>query len=222
MGVIVLFAFTNLDIYVQAFFFDENTHQWILDGNNKVLKFIFYTGIKKVLIAFALLVALALVFLRKNTTVIAYKRGLIVVLFASICVPLVVGSLKAVTNMPCPKNTQYFYGKYPNVNIFEHYPKSFQKRCPHCKIKCWPAGHASGGFALLSLFFLFKSKRNKKRAVIVALIIGFSMGTYKMLIGDHFLSHTLITLLLAWLIILIIDQLITIIERKKSAKSTQI
>ena len=30
------------------------------------------------------------------------------------------------------------------------------------------------------------------------------MGTYKMLLGDHFLSHTIITMLMAWLTILII------------------
>jgi membrane-associated PAP2 superfamily phosphatase len=30
------------------------------------------------------------------------------------------------------------------------------------------------------------------------------MGGYKMIIGDHFLSHTVITMIFAWLIILII------------------
>jgi len=35
-------------------------------------------------------------------------------------------------------------------------------------------------------------------------VIGWSMGTYKMLIGDHFLSHTTITMILAWLLILMI------------------
>jgi len=56
----------------------------------------------------------------------------------------------------------------------------------------------------LSLFFLFKSKRNKKIAIISAICIGWSMGLYKMMVGDHFLSHTIITMVLAWLIILII------------------
>ncbi|SFV54930.1 PAP2 family protein [hydrothermal vent metagenome] len=40
------------------------------------------------------------------------------------------------------------------------------------------------------------------------MIIGWSMGLYKMMIGDHFLSHTLITMVLAWLIILIIAKIV--------------
>lgn len=45
------------------------------------------------------------------------------------------------------------------------------------------------------------------------------MGLYKMLIGDHFLSHTLVTMTLAWLIILILAK---ILQRKEIEKSTQI
>lgn len=222
LGVILLFAFTNFDIFIQEFFYNENTHQWFLDKNEPVLKFIFYDGIKKLLILFAIGILFILIFFRKNKTLLEYKKGLIIILLSSIIVPLTVGSLKAVTNMPCPKNTQHFNGKYPDVNLFECYPDEFKEKNPDCKIKCWPAGHASGGFALLSLFFLFKSRRNQKRAVIIALSIGFGMGIYKMLIGDHFFSHTVITMLIAWLIILLIDSLITIQQRRYIAQPAEI
>lgn len=222
LGVILLFAFTNLDIFIQEFFYNANTHQWLLDKNEPVLKFIFYDGIKKVLILFAVAIFSILIFFRKNRMVLEYKKGLIIILLSSIIVPLSVGGLKAVTNMPCPKNTQHFNGKYPDVNLFECYSDEFKEKNPDCKIKCWPAGHASGGFALLSLFFLFKSQRNQKRAVIIALSIGFGMGIYKMLIGDHFFSHTVITMLIAWLIILVIDSLITIQQRRYIAQSAKV
>ena len=35
-----------------------------------------------------------------------------------------------------------------------------------------------------------------------------SMGIYKILIGDHFLSHTIITMMIAWLVILLITKFI--------------
>ncbi|MBD3841537.1 MAG: phosphatase PAP2 family protein [Campylobacterales bacterium] len=73
------------------------------------------------------------------------------------------------------------------------------------QIACWPAGHASGGFALLSLFFLFRSQKNKIKAITLALVLGWSMGIYKMMIGDHFLSHTIITMLLAWIIVNLVN-----------------
>ncbi|KAB7890023.1 PAP2 family protein, partial [Poseidonibacter ostreae] len=52
-------------------------------------------------------------------------------------------------------------------------------------------------------------------ALSFALTVGWSMGTYKMLIGDHFLSHTIITMLIAWLLVLIIYKIINSIEKEK-------
>ena len=128
-----------------------------------------------------------------------------VVLFSAILIPAMVGALKKVTNMPCPKNEIHYGGEYPSIKVWEHYSKRFQK-CH--KICCFPAGHASGGFALLSLFFLFKEARNRALALVGALTVGWSMGIYKMLIGDHFFSHTLITMILAWLIVLLLHKFI--------------
>jgi membrane-associated PAP2 superfamily phosphatase len=51
------------------------------------------------------------------------------------------------------------------------------------------------------LGFLFKQRRHRARAVYLALAAGWAMGGYKMLIGDHFLSHTIISMLLAWLLV---------------------
>ena len=203
--VVALFQFTQLDIIFQENFYNYETKSWLIDKNEPILKFFLYDGLKKLLILFAVLVLFSLIFLRKKKIVQEYKKGLIIVLLSAIFVPLVVGSLKATTNTPCPCNIVNFGGNYPDVKVFDSYPKDFiQKK----KIKCWPAGHASGGFALMALFFLFKTARNKKIAIITALVIGWSMGTYKMLLGDHFLSHTIITMLIAWIIILIIEKLI--------------
>ena len=47
------------------------------------------------------------------------------------------------------------------------------------------------------------------------MLIGWSMGTYKMLIGDHFLSHTVITMILAWLLILVIAQGVDWVIKRK-------
>lgn len=197
----LFFGLSNADIWVQSHFYNPITHQWILDTNNTVLKFIFYDGIKRLLIIIAVLFLFVLILGWKKQWMKSYRRGLIIVVLSSIAVPLVVGSLKAVTNMPCPKNIEIFGGAYPHTCVWEKYTA---KECHLEKQKCWPAGHASGGFALLSLIFLFHSRRYKIVSGIVAIIIGVSMGSYKMLIGDHFLSHTVITMVLAWFLILVI------------------
>ncbi len=204
---IIFFGLTSIDTIVEDKFYNPITHSWILDRELQPYKFIFYDGIKKLLILFALLFLASLIFLRKNPTIQAYKKGIIVVVLSAIFVPVIVGGLKKVTNMPCPKNEIHYGGVYPSTKVWEHFPKTL-KRCN--RICCFPAGHASGGFALLSLFFLFKTRRNKILAIVGALTVGWSMGLYKMLIGDHFLSHTIITMILAWLIILIIQKIMTI------------
>jgi membrane-associated PAP2 superfamily phosphatase len=113
--------------------------------------------------------------------------------------------------MPCPKNVEIFGGTYPHTCVWEKYGNEV---CRTEKQKCWPAGHASGGFALLSMVFLFRTKKAKIAVVAAAMAIGWSMGTYKMMIGDHFFSHTVITLLLAWLVVLLIERGTVWIERK--------
>jgi membrane-associated PAP2 superfamily phosphatase len=199
--VVLFFGLSPADLWVQKHFYNIETHQWILDTNNTVLKFVFYDGIKRLLIVIAVLFLFTLILGWKKAWMRAYRRGLIIVVLSSIAVPLVVGSLKAVSNMPCPKSLDIFNGTYPHTCVWEKYAT---KDCHLEKQKCWPAGHASGGFALLSLIFLFHSRKNKIIAGSIAMVIGWSMGSYKMLIGDHFLSHTTITMILAWLLILLI------------------
>ena len=200
---IIFFGISDIDIAIQDTFFDSTTQQWIVDRDLEPYKFIFYDGIKKLLIIIGVLFLITLTFFRKNPTVQAYKKGLLIVVLSAILVPVVVGGLKKASNMPCPKNEIHYGGVYPSTKVWEQYPKEFKQPS---SIRCFPAGHASGGFALLSLFFLFKRKKNKYLAILGALTVGWSMGLYKMLIGDHFLSHTIITMIIAWLIILIIKK----------------
>ncbi|MDD2888572.1 MAG: phosphatase PAP2 family protein [Aliarcobacter sp.] len=219
IAVIALFQFTQLDIFVQNFFYNFESKVWLIDKNEPILKFFLYDGMKIFLILIAVTILFSLVFLRKNKLIQEYKKGLIIVLLSAIFVPLMIGSLKAISNTPCPCNIVNFDGIYPDIKVFDSYPKDFVQPS---KAKCWPAGHASGGFALMALFFLFKTQINQKRALILALLTGWSMGTYKMLLGDHFLSHTIITMMMAWLIILIIVKLTQFKQRQDIEKPTKV
>lgn len=208
---VIFFGVSGTDIWIQNFFYDPLTHQWALNREDPVLSFIFYDGIKRLIIIFNLIILIGLIAGWKRPFLSKYRRGLLIVLLSSIFVPIIVGSLKAITNIPCPKNLEIYGGAYPHTCVWEKYPSTF---CNQKKIKCWPAGHASGGFALLSLYFLFRTRKAKIAALSGVMVVGWSMGTYKMLIGDHFLSHTVITMILAWLIISAIVVLLNRLERK--------
>jgi membrane-associated PAP2 superfamily phosphatase len=217
--VICLFQFTNLDIFIQSFFYDFESKNWLIDKNEPILKLFLYDGLKKAIIIFNVLILIALIFFRKKQIIQEYKKGLLIVLLSAIFIPSIVGTLKAITNTPCPCNIINFGGTYPDIKVFDKYPEDFIQKS---KAKCWPAGHASGGFALMSLFFLFKKPKHQKIALIGIIILAWSMGTYKMLLGDHFLSHTIITMLLAWIIILTIVKFTTYTQRQNIEKPTKI
>lgn len=202
---IYYFGVSDLDLRVQDSFYNFATHKWILDWSLQPYKFIFYDGIKKLLILFAVSLLIILLVFRKKEIVKQYKKGLIVVILSAVFVPAISSGLKSYTNMPCPKDEKHYGGIYPRTAVWQEYSGEFKLLK---KSKCWPAGHASGGFALMSLFFLFKTRRAKYLALGGAMIIGWSMGGYKMIIGDHFLSHTVITMILSWLIILIIARFV--------------
>lgn len=200
--VLGLFRTFEIDLSVQNLFYDADLHQWLLDRNDAWLHFILYSGIKKLFLLFvlAVLITLGLSFSGKYPPLHEYRRGLIIVLASCILVPLSANILKVATNTPCPKDITQFNGNSPYITVFDILPAGF---APVQRARCFPAGHASGGFSLLSLFFLFKQRRNRKAALLTALTLGWMIGLYKMLIGDHFLSHTLVSMILAWLITLL-------------------
>ena len=200
IATVIFFGVSEVDIYIQNLFYNFKSHHWVLDKNLQPYKFIFYDGAKKFLIFIGILFLISL-FFRKSKIVKNYTKGILIVVLSAIVVPLTVGALKKSTNMPCPKDEVFYGGKMPRTAVWQQYKPPYNKMP---KIACWPAGHASGGFALMSLFFLFKKRRNKILALLLGVTVGWILGIYKMAIGDHFFSHTLITMEIAWLLILII------------------
>jgi len=77
---------------------------------------------------------------------------------------------------------------------------------------CFPGGHASSGFALITGYFVYHKKFPKYAyfSLIIGLILGFIMGWTQMMRGAHFLSHNLWTL---WIILFINYIVILIIPK---------
>ncbi len=202
VGVIVFFGIYDVDILIEDYLYNFDTKTFVVRADEQPYRAIFYDGAKKFVIFIGVTALFALLGSWKFERLKPYRRGLLIVVFSAILIPSVVGQLKATTNMPCPEDEIRYNGSYPRTAVWECYADDFELK--NDRIKCWPAGHASGGFALMSLFFLFQKRKNRFIALGVAVVVGWSMGLYKMMTGDHFFSHTLITMLLSWLIIIIV------------------
>jgi membrane-associated PAP2 superfamily phosphatase len=205
MGSSLLFEFSSLDIQLQNLFYQHETGQWLLNRDNTTLKLLLYDGVKVLYLLFIIVLMITLLFFRKTALLQPYRSGLLIVLLSTVLVPLTVGYFKSITNIPCPRDLAMYDGSYPYVTLLSSYPESFHQE--H-SVQCYPAGHASGGFALMSLFFLFRQTRNRVIGLASGFVTGWVTGGYKMLIGDHFLSHTVVTMMLAGLIILIVVRLL--------------
>lgn len=193
---VFIFEMTPLDILVQNTLYDFSEKHWVLIlDKSSIAHFIFYDGVKATLVLFALGILILLLFFRKRTWVKERIMGLLIVFLSLILIPLFVGIVKDISNVACPYKLTNYGGRIPYVAVFDDYPDDLK---PAQAQRCFPAAHASGGFALLSLFFLAKTKRGRIQTLVVALTVGWLMGGYKMLIGHHFLSHTLVSMIFSW------------------------
>ena len=213
-AVILLFQFTDLDLNFQSLFYDVQTKTWAISKDEPLADLIFYSGFKKLFIVFSVIVVFTTIFsfFKKINLLEKYKKGLIILSLSLVLVPSL-AALKNITNVPCPVDIIEFGGNSIDVKILESYPKDYIQEK---KQRCWPAGHATMGFSLMALYFLFKNPRNQKIALAFGITIGVLTGGYKILIGDHFLSHTLVTMILAWLVILIINQIVNKLSINKT------
>lgn len=205
LGIIVVFDLSDIDVWVQDLFYQFNVRRWVVDRHEVIWRVLFYSGIRVVFLIFASITALTLILFRNNTYVRRYRKSLLVVCASIILVPLIVAVVKTLSNIPCPKNISHYNGGYPYTSIL-HRLSLPRINAPH--FECFPAGHASGGFSLLSLVFLFKGKGSRKLLVFLVMTLSWSIGIYKMLIGDHFLSHTLVSMVLAWIVILLLMKVV--------------
>ena len=206
---ILLLAFglsepTDLDLWVQDHFFDFATGKWWVDAKAPVPRALFYNGPKFVIILMALgVLGFALGPRRWSERHGMERRRLWAVFITLGLVPAFIGQIKATNNVYCAYEIHRYGGAVPYVKVLERHPPAEQpERCG----KCFPGGHASGGFALFAFAGLGASRRRQRLGVAIGLAAGWWMGAYQMLKGAHYLSHTLVTMLLAWLLFLIVQR----------------
>lgn len=110
----------------------------------------------------------------------------------------IVGWLKSVTNVDCPWDLVLFGGRYPFVPLFADRPDML--RLAHC----FPAAHASAGYSLMALYFVFleRSRRFARFGLMLGLGTGLLFGFAQQSRGAHFVSHDLWSATIAWLVAL--------------------
>lgn len=196
----LIFEYTGLDLGVQDKFYNFETQTWVVDGESAAPRLWFYDGPKIGIILLGLSVLALALLPQKWRLKLPFKgigrRHLWIAFLTIGTVPAVIGQLKATTNIFCPSEIERYGGEMPYVRVVESYPED---NYPDRRGRCFPAGHASGGFALVGLLGLALTRRGQRLGVALAMTVGWSMGLYQMMKGSHYLGHTVITMLIAWI-----------------------
>lgn len=85
--------------------------------------------------------------------------------------------------------------------------------------RCFPAGHASVGFAFVGGFFVFRqvSPRVARVWLAAALLAGLVLALAQQVRGAHYMSHTLWTAWLCWLSAALLDAVVSRLHPQKPA-----
>lgn len=199
-GIVAFFEATDLDLTVQDRFYQGN-RRWLIDDHAKVPRLLLYTGPKALLIVLGAGCFVAFVASYKVHRLRAFRLPCLQVALALAAIPLTVASLKAFTNVYTPNKVLRYGGRQPYVKVLGQYPTPVKWSS---RGRGWPAGHASGGFALMILYHALRRQRWRVLGLCLGLAVGWAMGLYQMLNGEHYLSHTVVTMSGAWILVLVI------------------
>lgn len=142
----------------------------------------------------ALLVILGLIRSCLDARLRPLRKPLLYLLLAVALSTGVVSLLKSWTHMDCPWDLERYGGLRPFIGLLQARPISLGHAA------CFPAGHASAGYAWVALYFFMLQVRPQWRwpALIAVLAIGAAFGFAQQLRGAHFLSHDLWSLAISW------------------------
>ena len=190
---LLIYPKTGLDQRLIAPYFNAINHQFALK-HSWFLESVMHSGLKYALIALAISTLLASIIGNIYAPLKAYQSRLFWVFIVMLISTTAISILKSYSIHGCPSNLIPYGGHLPYLQMFDALPNGVAMG------KCFPGGHASGGFALMAFYFAFSDAQPRfaKSMLMLALILGFVMGWTQMMRGEHFLSHNLWSAWLVW------------------------
>ncbi len=191
--IIIISHESGLDEFIASFFY-HSQNGWIFRNNFFFEKIIHKGGVIFIMVFYFALLGY-LIYLFKEKKKKESQLQIFFILITSILTLLSVNLFKHLTTLPCPWHMLKFGSDRASQGIFtlfsSHYPRSL----------CFPAGHSSSVFPLVSWYFSRKLLHQEKWGhLIPGLFLGVIYGGAQEMRGAHFLSHDLTTLLLSILI----------------------
>jgi len=191
--VMLVFHLYNIDFHIADYLYRLEGGQWLLK-DNVITKVIFHDDgrILSELMGVLLIGFAVASFLKEGLS--HWRRPLLYLIAAVIASTVTVSLIKNAISMDCPWDLARYGGDLPFVDLFETRPAGMPDTA------CFPAGHASAGYAWVALYFCLAviAPRWKFLGLLTGLGMGLAFGIDQQLRGAHFLSHDLYTLMICW------------------------
>lgn len=194
-----LFRTTDIDRWLIGFYFDSTAHAFPL-RDDAFLQNVMHSGLKLVVIAIGMAIFGAFLLSYLVPQMVSYRRRLLWLFLGMAGATLLVSLIKHNSALHCPWDLAEYGGYAPFHTLFESLPDNTTPG------RCFPGGHASGGFALFAFYFGLRDTHKMHARVLLAggLALGAVMGWAQMMRGAHFLSHTIWSAWLEWIFLAVL------------------
>lgn len=191
-GVLYLLENSALDLWLADRWFAAEGFRWALQDHWLTNDVIHHHG-KQLIIALWLTALAAWGASFRRPRLERWRRPLGYLLVSMALLPALIAHFKHYSPVPCPWDLLRYGGDVSYQHSLDY---NFG---PTDQGHCFPAGHASGGFALLSLYFAAcPYARRPWLFLIPGLVVGLTFGLGQQARGAHFISHDVWTLSLCW------------------------
>lgn len=195
-SLLVLFESTGLDLWLSDLFFDfqKGVFFW---KNTWWATSLIHTG-GKILVAciwVCLVFLLFIPFLKSGYSRLRSWRGALGFLMLSMILgPATVACGKLLVNRPYPEHIKRYGGPLEYTRLFQGPPPT------HRHYKGFPAGHASGGYGLMALYFVLLERRPRLApwGLAFVVVLGSLFGFGQHVRGLHYASHNLWSAAICW------------------------
>jgi membrane-associated PAP2 superfamily phosphatase len=177
------------------YFYDVLNQRW-LGANTLWANEILHRGGRNLMRLIGVTAILAWLISSRILSLSRYRRALGYFALCMALIPLLVGSLKQVTNVDCPWDLERYGGNRPLLHYFESRPLELPRAA------CFPGAHSSSAFALFALVFLLR-RRSVGLALgagVLVTVLGSLFSIAQQARGAHFLSHDLWSMFVAWFV----------------------
>lgn len=183
----------GLDLWLADRWYALGGNEWSFADHWLTYDLIHHYG--KLLVILTWLVVAAVLAMSYRQPRLQPLRGtLALVLTGMALLPAIIARAKHYTQVPCPWDLARYGGEAPyRFNLAYDFPAG------ELAGYCFPAGHASGGYALLVMYFAAIPWLPRPALMLLpGLLVGFIFGTGQQARGAHFLSHDVWTASLCW------------------------